>query len=293
MVLTRTARALFHCRCSVHSVLFECHVQAKLPEEWPPYSPRMFGPLSFLHTLTDVRFNLPKIGAREAPLSRPAEPQIIPGAVSITQSIGSDAGTAAAGVASEAGSAISSAITSIETIISSPPPKNCSLGVKYACVGFDDHLDCFALPLNISSVMPSPVSAIENFSSVKELDQKLARVSTKSVRACFTVGAVFAAMAMQLGICSVAQRLGYISSPSISRLSTHLSAVCSVICAVPIIVLTAILYGIRLKAETPMEIVLAIGEASKQILAALVYAVLMDISILAGWYLGRIMGDES
>lgn len=57
--------------------------------------------------------------------------------------------------------------------------------------------------------------------------------------------------------------------------------------------LTAILYGLRLKAKLPMELALETGEASKQILAALICALFMGISIILGWALDRYIGDSS
>jgi hypothetical protein len=55
------------------------------------------------------------------------------------------------------------------------------------------------------------------------------------------------------------------------------------ICCIPLLFLTVILYGSRLKAKLPMEITLETSEASRQVLAALIFAVLMGTSIIFGY----------
>jgi hypothetical protein len=181
--------------------------------------------------------------------------------------------------------------------IGSAVPKNCSLGVKYFCIGFTDHVDCRTLPLSVSNIIPSSIIAIEKLGNVDNLDRALAAVTPKSIKGCLVVGAVFAAVAMLLGIyslCSPAlHRLGFTSLPLILRVSTHLRSICSVVCLIPILVLTVILYGLRLKVKLPMELALETGEASKQILAALTCAIFMGISIIVGWTLDCHMGDLS
>jgi hypothetical protein len=62
------------------------------------------------------------------------------------------------------------------------------------------------------------------------------------------------------------------------------------ICCIPLLALTVILYGLRLKAKLPMEITLETGEASRQVLAALIFAVLMGASSMFGWLLDRYIG---
>ena len=223
--------------------------------------------------------------------------RVFPGVVSLAageaQSVASAALTVATGVAGEAKSAVSSAVTSIETAIGSIVPNNCSLGVKYFCIGFTDHVNCSALPLNVSDIIPS--SAIHKLSSVEDLDQALAKATPKSIKKCLIIGAVFASLAMFLGISSlcslVLQVPGFTSVPSILLVSARLRSVCSLVCFIPILVLTVILYG--LKAKLPAELVLETGEASKQILAALSCAIFMGLSIIVGWSLDRYMGDLS
>jgi hypothetical protein len=125
----------------------------------------------------------------------------------------------------------------------------------------------------------------------------LAKATPKSITGCLIMGAVFAALTMFLGICSLCSlalhRPGFTFLPSILRATTLLRSVCSLVCFIPLLVLTVILYGLQLKVKLPVELVLETGEASKQILAALTCAIFMGILIIVGWSLDRYMGDLS
>lgn len=227
--------------------------------------------------LKDIQFNLPKIDTRGVPFSVPSKPPlVVPGLVSV-----------ATRVASEAQSVVTGAVTSIETAVDSAVPKNCSLGVKYFCVGFSDRIDCSSLPFNASNIVPSSVTAVGNWPDVENLDRALANLTPRGIKACLIISAVFAALALVLGISSIwspwAGRLGLISIPWTLGVSTHLCSACSVICCIPVLVLTVMLYGLRLKVKLPAGITLETGQASNQVLAALICALSMGISVIAGW----------
>jgi hypothetical protein len=223
------------------------------------------------------------LGARDVSLSLPTNPLAIPGIVSTAAS---DVVPVATGVASKVQSAVSSAITSLETGVGSVIPKNCSLGTEYFCIGFTERLDCRALPLTLSNIIPSSITAVEGSSGVQNLDRSLAEVTPRSIRGCLVAGAVFATLAVFFSICSLlADRVGLVSFQWILGRSTHLRSICSLICCIPLLTLTVILYGLRLVAKLPVEITLETGEASRQILAALIFAVLVGVSTIFGWLL--------
>jgi hypothetical protein len=139
--------------------------------------------------------------------------------------------------------------------------------------------------------MPSSISAVEESSGVENLDRALAEVTPRSIRGCVVAGAVFATLAIFFSICSLSpHRVGLVSFQWILGNSAHLRSICSMICCTPLLALTVILYGLRLKAKLPMEITLETGEASRQVLAALIFAVLMGASPILGWLLDRYIG---
>jgi hypothetical protein len=215
--------------------------------------------------LTSLQFDFTNINARGVPLSIPTNPVSIPGVVSTAVSqVGSVAATAASSIASEAQSAVSSAITAVETAIESIIPMNGTLGVKYFCLGFTNHIDCKELPLNLS------------------------------IKVCLIIGALFAILAIfpdVISICSLlARRLGLISFSWIPAILAPLRIICSAICCISIIVLTIILYGLLSMAKSlPKQIVAEAGEACNQVLAALTCAIFMGISTIAGLFFGSLL----
>jgi hypothetical protein len=255
-------------------------MQSKLSEGRPYHHSCNISSPSPSHT-DCIQFNISYLGARDVSLSLPTNPPAIPGIVSIAAS---DVVPVATSVASEVQSAVSSATTSFETAVGSVIPQNCSLGIEYFCIGFTDRLDCGALPLTLSNIMPSS-------SGVQNLDRSLAEVTPRSIRGCLVTGAVFTTLAMFFSICSLStHRVGLVSFQWILGRSTHLRSICSLICCIPLLALTVILYGLQLMAKLPMEVTLETGEASRQVLAALIFAVLMGVSTIFGWLLDRHSG---
>jgi len=205
-----------------------------------------------------IQFSTSNLDKRGIPLSVPALPPAIP-AVNVP-------------------TPVSGAITSLETAIGSIVPQNCSLGMKYFCIGFTDSVDCRALPLTLSSIIPSSITAIENSSG---LDQALSQVTPQRIKDCLVAGAIFAGLATALLNCSLVFWAGGIFFPLV------LSGMCSVICFILLLVPTIILYGLCLKAKLPKEISLETGEATHQILASLIFAQLLGASVVFRWLLDR------
>jgi hypothetical protein len=167
-----------------------------------------------------------------------------------------------------------------------PPgvPGIVSIGVEYFCMSFTDHFDYRALPLTLSNIMSSSATAMEKSSYIQSLDRALAEVTPRSIKGCLVTGAIFATLAIFFSICSLlAHPVGLVSVNWILGSSTHLRSICSIICCIPLLFLTVILYGSRLKAKLPIEITLETSEASRQVLAALIFAVLMGSSIIFGY----------
>ena len=225
--------------------------------------------------------------------SIPTIPGVDPGVLSAissqVQSAVSEAATAASSIGNEAQSAVSSGITAIETAVDSIIPQNCTLGVKDFCIGFTDHVDCKELPLSVSNIIPSSVTAIEP-SNLKTLDQVLAKVTPRSIIGCLAVGLFFAILTILpdvIYICSLfANELGLISFSWFPQIFTLYRIICSSICFVTLLAPTIILYGF-LSASTDLtkEITIKKGEASKQVLVALSCAICMGISITLSWFL--------
>ena len=207
------------------------------------------------------------------------------------QSAASAAATAASSVASEAQSVVSTAVTAIETAADSGIPKNCTLGVKEFCIGFIDHINCAALPLKVSNIIPSSVTAIEPI-NLDALDQVLAAVNSRSITGCLALGLCFAILAIFpdiISICSVlAYHLGLISSFWMPGILAPLRAVCSAICCIPLLVLLIILFLWK-PVGIPKEVTIEAGEASSQVVAASTCAIFMGVSIIVGWLLDHQM----
>ena len=176
----------------------------------------------------------------------------------------------------------------IQTAVDSIP-KNCSLGVKKFCIGFADHIDCHELPLNVSKIVPSSITAVGP-SNFEALDRVLAVVNPGSIIGCLALGLFFAILAIfpdVISICSpLAHQLGLISLPWIPEILAPFRAVCSAICCIPILALAIILFLIK-PLDLPKGITIETGEASNQVLAASTCAIFMSVSITVGWLLDR------
>lgn len=170
-----------------------------------------------------IQFDTTKITERGVLLPIPPITQpitaAIPVATSEVNSVESAAATEASRVASEVQSAVSTAVTSVESAIGSVLPKNCSLGTDYFCLGLTDHIDCNELPLNISSILPSSLLAIEPFNELGELDRALLEITPENLKACLIISAVFAGIAIvALTATTFFPRLGFIFLPLVHKM---------------------------------------------------------------------------
>jgi hypothetical protein len=57
-------------------------------------------------------------------------------------------------------------------------------------------MDCKALPLIVSSIIPSSALAIEPFSEIGKLDRALAQLTPRNFKACLIISAAFAGLAI-------------------------------------------------------------------------------------------------
>jgi len=62
------------------------------------------------------------------------------------------------GVVSQVQSGASSIANAIPGSLRATIPKNCSIGTGKFCIGFDDHVSCDDLPLNISNIIPPEIT---------------------------------------------------------------------------------------------------------------------------------------
>jgi hypothetical protein len=276
----------------LHSILF-ARVKAKLSEERPCHYLRTTHRPSSSITLMPIQFDITKITERGVLPPIPPIPQpvtaAIPVAASEVNGVETAAATEASRVASDVQSAVSAAVTSVESAIGSAMPKNCSLGTDYFCLGLPEHINCKELPLNVSSILPSSLLAIEPFNKLGELDRALLKITPRNLKACLIISAVFAGIAIvALAATTFFPRVGFIFLPLVHKLGlswiletcTLFRFICSGICSAPLIAIAAILYSIRSRAELPEGISFETGEASRWVLAALICAIFMVISIV-------------
>jgi hypothetical protein len=237
-------------------------MQPELSKERPCYHPRSVPSPKLCHT-DCVQFNSSLLEQRGVPFSVPTIPTPIPGANVPT--------------------VVSGAITSLETAVGSIMPQNCSLGVRSFCISFTDRVDCRTLPLALSSMIPSSVTAGQQSGGIHTLDQALSQITPQRIKDCLVAGAIFAGLATALSLWSLVA----LRTARIFVFPWALGAVCSVICSIPLLVPTIILYGMCLEAKLPNGMSLETGEATHQILAALIFAQLLGASVVFGSLLDR------
>jgi len=103
----------------------------------------------------------------------------------VIQSVVSTASAEASSVQSAAQSAVTS-ISNLEDIL----PLNCSIGVKEYCLGYVQKIACYALPLNISRLIPdeAPTSILDQISQLHTLDTALEFVSPLYLQLPLAIG---------------------------------------------------------------------------------------------------------
>jgi hypothetical protein len=80
-------------------------------------------------------------------------------------------------------------ITAINTMI----PRNCLLGTKQFCIGFNTNTICYNLPLNISNIVPEAVVKFvsDEVKSLQPLKGILAKVIFASIQGWVILGLIF------------------------------------------------------------------------------------------------------
>jgi hypothetical protein len=247
-------------------------MQARLSEERHCYYLCRSLFLLDFNFLTAKQFKFPIVQLRSVYLSIPADPIPVPGAVSAipseAQSFTGVAATVASSMASEAQSVVASAATTVETAIGSIIPKNCSLRLEYFVIGFTDHIDFKALPLNISNIIPSAITDtladIGQPSILKTVNVALAEFNPRSIKDCLVISLTFAILA----IVPDALYIGFAIlnrpevGPSISWITGPLRKGYSFICCVSLLVPAGILLYILLWVYTGCLVSLAVTGVS-------------------------------
>lgn len=94
-----------------------------------------------------------------------------------------------------AAGAVTTAISDITNItaINAMIPRNCSLGTKQFCIGFDTNTTCHDLPLNISNIVPEAVMKFvgDEVKSLQPLEGILAKVTLASIQGWVILGLIF------------------------------------------------------------------------------------------------------
>jgi hypothetical protein len=143
-------------------------------------------------SLTQFNFNLTGIHLPDPLIKSRTIPArgLLQSFQSEAQSATSLLNTAISGVSSEAAGAVATAVSDI-TAIEAMIPRNCSLGTKQFCVGFENNTKCNDLPLNISNIVPEAVTKFvgNEIQSLQPLEGILAKVTPANIY--LIVGLIF------------------------------------------------------------------------------------------------------
>jgi hypothetical protein len=146
-------------------------------------------------------------------------------------------------------SAIETGIPNADSII----PKNCSLGMKQFCVGFENHVDCQDLPLDISKVLPKALTSFggDQVKDFQSLEGILARVTPGYIRNPIIWGLVVTIATAVAYICfSCAQRIGLIVQRLEPTATLVMTSVIGLVCCILFAVPTIICFHLLSKAQT-------------------------------------------
>lgn len=142
--------------------------------------------------LTDVHLPDPLVKPRAIPASGLLQPiqNEFQSAASLLNTAISAASIKAQGAAGAAETAVSDItnITAIEAMI----PRNCSLGTKQFCIGFEDKINCTDFPLNISNIVPKAVMKFigDDIQSLQPLEGILAKVTLAKIQDSLILGLI-------------------------------------------------------------------------------------------------------
>jgi hypothetical protein len=208
-------------------------------------------------------------------------PRSIPGR-DFLQSLQSEAQSATNVVATAIPSAISkvqsaaSAATAIPdiNIVKEMIPRNCSLGTKQFCVGFDNRTECNNLPLNLSNIVPEAVATFvgDQVQALQPLPEILAKVTVANIQDCLILGLVLM-LVMPIILCFAHYLLGL----SI-RIGMVIIFVAGLTCCVPFFIPTVVLFAVQSKIENlPSIIEVQKGDVSNYCLGVLCCGVVMTL----------------
>ena len=157
-------------------------------------------------------------------------------------------------------------------------PRNCSLGTKQFCVGFDNHTECNNLPLNLSKIVSEAVTPFvgDQVYALQPLPGTLIKVTVAYIQACLILGLVLMlVMTIILGFI-----LGFANY--LLRLSIRIGMVIifmgGLICCILFAIPTGVLYAVQSKIDNlPSSIQVQKGNASNYCLGVLCFGVVMTL----------------
>jgi hypothetical protein len=153
-------------------------------------------------------------------------------------------------------------------------PRNCSLGTKQFCVGFDNRTDCSNLPLNLSKIVPEAVATFvgDKVQALQPLPGILTKVTVANIQDCMILGLVLM-LVMTISLCFAGclSRLGI-------RIGMVIIFMAGLICCLPFVIPTVILFAVQSKIDNlPSSIEVQKGNVSNYCLGALCCGVVMTL----------------
>lgn len=167
-----------------------------------------------------------------------------------------------------------SAATAIPDIVKEMIPRNCSLGTKQFCVGFDNRTECNNLPLNLSNIVPEAVVTFvgDQVQALQLLPEILAKVTMANIQDCLILGLV-----LMLVMSTILCFAHYLLRLSI-RIGMVIIFVAGLTCCVPFFIPTVVLFAVQSKIENlPSSIEVQKGDVSNHCLGVLCCGVLMTL----------------
>jgi hypothetical protein len=148
-------------------------------------------------------------------------------------------------------------------------PRNCSLGTKQFCVGFDNRTECNDLPLNLSNIVPEAVAIFvgDQVQALQPLPGIFTKVTVANIQDCLILGLV-----LMLVIPCFAHYLLRLSI----RVGMAIIFVAGLACCVPFVIPTVILFTVQSKIDNlPSSIEVQKGDVRNYCLGILSCGVVM------------------